>query len=667
MYMSVNSTSSTSGANMLRITGMASGIDTDATVKAMVSSYQLKVDKESQAKQTLQWKQEVYRDIIKDIKGLQDYFDTLSSKFILSEKSFNTNSASSANSSIFSGTPSSNAKTGNYKVKVTQLAEQAKIEGSPKNSIIKVTDNANWNGKTIDFGAKGKIDLEAVADSNTSGSLTDEIVANINKQVSDNSQLKGKISASYVNDGTNEYIKFTNLSTDSITINKYVAVPASITTATEITEDIPINSGISSTSKLTELGFASGNTINFDLNYGSTTKNVSLTVGDSSTLQNLVDQVNSATGGSVILNIDDVTGKLSFQSKDYGSSSGLTITDKNSNIDKLGFTSGSTGIGKDALVEITAPGETTATTTTQSSNEFTSNGITYSLLGKGESTLTVSSNTDTVVSNMKKFIEDYNSVISTIQTKLTEKKNSDYAPLTDAQKQSMSDDQIKAWEAKAKVGILKNDGYLQNLMTQFRGTFFSPVYTSYDKTNVDVGKISLSFGSYGAGAIGIETSSDYTDGGKIVLKDETKLKDAIENNIEDFKKLFIGDSESDLETNESYIGSKKYNEDGIFRRIDTIMRDYVASPGVGKDGTYSLSGSMNIFVNKQYDFSLSGISSKNTLPDQIYRKLLNVSDLQDKLSTAETRYYNQFAQLEKAMNAMNSQMSYLSSQLGTSG
>lgn len=664
--MSVNSTSSTSSANMLRITGMASGIDTDSTVKAMVSSYQFKVDKADQAKQTLQWKQEIYRDIIKDIKGLQDYFDPISSKYILSQKTFNTNTATNTESSIFSGTPSASAKTGNYKVKVLQLAEKAKIESESKSSIVKVTDSAKWNGKTIDFGTYGKIDLESITgDSNGNESITDEIVANINKQIASSSQLKGKIAASYVKNESGEYIKFTNLSTDSITINKYVADPASVTTVEDITGNTSINNGITSTAKLTDLGFSSGDTINFDLTYGTTSTNISLTVNSSSTLQELMEQVNTKTESAVTLSIDDATGKLSFQSKEYGSSAGLTITDKNSNINKLGFTSGSTGIGKDALVEITAPGEL-AVTTTQSSNEFTANGVTYNLLGKGESTLTVSSNTDTVVSNIKKFIEDYNSLITKINTKLTEKKNKDYAPLTDAQKESMSEDQIKAWEAKAKVGILRNDGYLQNLMTQLRGSFYSPVYSSYDSNNADTGKISLNFGTYGSGAVGIETSTDYTDGGLIVVKDETKLKEIIQNNIEDFKKLFIGNSTSTLGTNENYVGSKKYNEDGIFKRIDNIIRDYVAAPGLGKDGTYSLSGYMNIFVNKQYDFSNSGSASKNTLPDQIYAKLLSVSKFEDQLTAAETRYYNQFAQLEKAMNTMNSQMSYLSSQLGTS-
>lgn len=105
-----SSNSSTSSANLLRISGMASGIDTDSVVKSMVSNYQAKIDKANQAKQTLQWKQEAYRDIIKDVKGLQDYFDPLSSKYIMSGNSLNVNTAASNDASIVSATSGSTAK-----------------------------------------------------------------------------------------------------------------------------------------------------------------------------------------------------------------------------------------------------------------------------------------------------------------------------------------------------------------------------------------------------------------------------------------------------------------------------------------------------------------------------------------------------------------------------
>ncbi|MZK49891.1 flagellar filament capping protein FliD [Clostridium beijerinckii] len=657
--------SSTSSANLLRISGMASGIDTDSVVKSMVSSYQTKIDKANQEKQLVQWKQEAYRDIIKDVKGLQEYFDPLSSKYILSGKSLNINSAASDDNSVVSATAVSTAKAGTYKVSVSKLATQASIDGTYKDSILTAS---SLQGKDLKFTVNSgsiPIDLGTVT-----GNTTVELVSNINSAIA-KSSLNGKITASYVKEGNTEYVKFTQDSSDTDKIQLLTA------NNSYLSKDVTINGGISSASKLmSDLSFTKGNA-SFKLTSGNNDFTVSLNVDENTTMQNLADAVNSATSGAITMNIDDNTGKISFQSKSYGSSSNISITNistsKSNVINNLGISDsagtsdkiiGTAGI--DAMVSITEPGQTTETTTTQSSNKFTINGVSYNIVSTDSANVTVTANSDTVVTNMKNFITDYNAVISKINTKLTEKKNSDYPPLTDAQKESMSDTQITAWETKAKVGILRNDDNLSQLMTQLRGIFSSPVYSSYNSSDTSTGKISLSFGQYGSNAIGIDTSTDVTDGGQLVIKDETKLKDAIENNLDDFKKLFIGSSDSKLGTNESYVGSEKYKEDGIFKRMDTILRDYVAAPGVGEDGTYTLSGSMNIFVNKQYDYSTTGSGGKNTLPDQVYNETLSISRLKTQMSDAENRYYKKFTALETALSNLNSQQSTLSSLLGTS-
>lgn len=676
-----SSNSSTSSKNLMRISGMASGIDTDAVVKSMVSNYQTKIDKANQAKQMLQWKQESYKTIIKEVKGLQEYFDVSSSKYILSSNALNSNTTVSDEPSILSANAGADTKAGTYKVSVSQLAEQAKVEGSYKNSLIELdTSNikTNWEGKILKFSA-GSINIGSIEDlDGKSGITADELVAEVNKQIANSNDIKDKIFASYVNDGNASYIKFTKLSSDDITLKESdnTSIP-DITSALGAGKTMTMNSGISSSSKLTDLGFQVGTDISFALN--SDTPNITLSVTSDTTLKSLIDKVNSATSGAVTLNVDSTTGKISFQSSKYGSISSVNIKDTsgtNNVISTLGISTDAavtsvTKAGKDAIVAITAPNQTSKITTTQTSNKFTMDGISYNLVDKGDANVTVTSDSDKVVTNMKNFIKDYNTVITDINTKLTEKKNTDYPPLTDSQKESMSEDQINAWESKAKVGILRNDDFLSKLATELRGVFSSPVYSNYEKSNTNTGIISLSFGQYGSNAVGLDTSSKIADSGKLVLQNETKFKDAIQNNFEDFKKLFIGTSSSSLVKDaagneEAYIGSKKYKEDGIFKRMDLILRDYVAAPGIGEDGNYTLSGSMNIFVNKQYDYGVSGGSSKNTLPDQVYNKSVIITNLNKQMSAAETRYYNKFTALETAMNKLNSQQSSLSSMLGTS-
>ncbi|MDR3593984.1 flagellar filament capping protein FliD [Clostridium sp.] len=666
---STSSGSSTASSSVLRITGMASGIDTDAVVKSMVSDYQAKIDKANQAEQTLQWQQDAYRTIITGIKGLQEYFDPLSSKYILSSNSFDTNTATNSNSSVVSATASSSAKTGTYAVTVGNLATQASIEGTPVSSLVQVNNLSNWTNSPnkLAFDDNGtEVDL-----SNITGTTTQGLVDNINSQIA-SSALNGKVTASYVKEvtssgTTNEYIKFTQASSNTDTIN----IDSSKTTGIlDVKNNTPITTGISSSMALSTL---SSNPISFSLSYdsASTTTPVSIVSSSTDTLQSLMDKVSSATNGAVTMSIDDSTGKISFQTKNSGSTSALTITD-NGNLSALGIatTTNSTGgtaksSGTDANVTITEPGGSQVTTT-ESSNNFTTNGVTYNLVGTGTANTTVTSNTDAVVANIKSFVTDYNTIISTINTKLTEKKDSAYPPLTDAQKASMSADQITAWNAKAQVGVLRNDDNLQNLMTQLRGAL-APVYNSYSSTNPSTGEVALSFGSYGTSAVGLDTSNDYTDGGKLVITDPTKLADAITNNPDDFKKLFIGTSSTPLDTTKSYVGSQTYQEDGIFTRMSNILTSFVGDPGIGTDGTSTLSGTMNIFVNKQFDFSSTGYTSgQNTIPDQIYQQTVNITNLNTQMSDAEDRYYAKFSALESAMNTLNSQQSTLTSMLGSS-
>ena len=62
--------------NSNRITGLATGMDIDEMVTNMITGEQSKVDKAEQKKQTQVWQQEIYRDVIKDVKGLYDkYFN----------------------------------------------------------------------------------------------------------------------------------------------------------------------------------------------------------------------------------------------------------------------------------------------------------------------------------------------------------------------------------------------------------------------------------------------------------------------------------------------------------------------------------------------------------------------------------------------------------------
>lgn len=589
-------TSTTSSTNTMRITGMATGLDTDAMVKAMTANIQNKIDKENQEKQIAQWKQDMYRDIIKDVKGLQDYFDQASSKYILGSNKFNPVNITNSNESIASLSATSTAQAGNYKIDVTTLAQPALLQGNP------------------------------------------------------------------------------------------------------IEKD---KNGVSTTSatKLVDLDVKETSVLTFTINNQSDdTKKPQVTVDSTTTVKDVLDAINNnddMKSQGITASFDELTKKFIFSTKNSGEASTLSVslsttnTDTPSDVGKLGLSTlldtndkevkpGDPPVsGKDAKFTLTYPDGRIAKDLTQTSNQFTANGIIFNLKTVGTADVTITkNNADAIVDNLKKFTDDYNNLIDKIQGKLTEKKQFSYKPLTDDQKKDMKDADITSWETKAKQGLLKDDDNLENLLGDLKSAFSDNIFTNFDTSkgqyNQDpASKLSLHVGSFDNKAIGIDTSSDFSNLGKIEIKDPEKLKDAISNHIEEFTQLFIGKSSAslkDLSTglNKQYKGSEKYYEDGIFTRMDNIIRSYAGDPGIGKDGTSTVKGILNIYANKQYDFSMTGYSSQNTLPDQIYGKVRSVTDLAGKLKDAQDRYYKKFSALETAMNNMNSQMNSFKSQMGIS-
>lgn len=305
-------------------------------------------------------------------------------------------------------------------------------------------------------------------------------------------------------------------------------------------------------------------------------------------------------------------------------------------------------VGEDAKVTIENPAGTSVTLF-QSKNSFTIDGITYNLNAETASSInfTVAQNVDESFNKISKFIDSYNEMIDKINTIIKQKKNYDYKPLTDEQKKNMSEDSIKAWEEKAKEGLLKGDTELGNILYQLRSAFYEKVEG-----------VNTSFSKY---EIGIETSSDVTEGGKIVISDPDKLKDALRNNGQEVLNLFIQKSSNvptytrDLANSQR---TQRHEEEGIFNRLNDIINDYVTT-------SRDKMGNKGILLEKagiEKDASLF----LNLFSKQIEEKNKAIQELNSKLIEKENRYYQQFARLEEMMNNMNSQSNWLAQQLGMS-
>lgn len=272
------------------------------------------------------------------------------------------------------------------------------------------------------------------------------------------------------------------------------------------------------------------------------------------------------------------------------------------------------------------------TTITSSSNTFSIDGLdiratntfnTGSATAEGGVSFTASADTEKVTETVKKFIEAYNAMVDEVRTQATTRPDSNYKPLTEDQKNEMNENSIKNWENKAKEGILYNSSALKDLDNATQGIFSSMMMNgvSYD----DLEKIGISF------------SDDYTAGGKIVF-DEEKFKTAMDSDPEKVSDLFTGTH-------------------GIVNTIDSTLSTY-ATRYASRNGN-----SYGVLIEEAGSEKLSLTLTNNSIYKELKDMQETITNLQSQLSTEQDRYISQFTQMERLINQMNSQSSYLS-QLG---
>lgn len=657
---SVNSTSTV--GNVIRITGLATGLDVDATVKKLMTAEQLKIDKAKQSQQKVQWQQDAYKDIIKDVQSLQSsFFDVNSAdSCMISSTSYSALDVTSTNTAIGTMTAGVGAQVGNYTLQVVQTAAGANYTNkiTSNNGSVSLTSKLSTIGATGAMSGKLALSLNingGVANATNGGKAVNITLDNTGgtSTVNDllnaiNTQGGGLVNASY-----SELTQKFTLTTVATGNNVSMAIDSSSSTglsqminptAAAYTNSITSNDGttITGSSKLSEMGTAinmkvAALNLNLDLGGGQTV-NVSLdNSGDNKTMNDLISQINTAGVGKVSASFNPLTNNISFQNllNNQSVSIGSGTTAEMYNV-ITSVTSGKQGNNADVF--ITPPGQSTAVEVkNQTSNGFTIDGMSYNISTTGTTTLGVVQDTQKVYDKFTNFLTKYNALMDKINTKLTDKKDPNYPPLTDDQKASMTTDQIANWNAKAQTGVLRNDSKLQQLFSDLKGAFADPI-----------SGVSLQIGKYGSNSFGLDISSDMANPGEVHIVDPLSFRNAIEENPSQFLNFFTKVSASTNSTT-------NYNESGVFQRIQKSLNS-----NVGIVNTISTSAILTQYASYQDSFSNFGGTGLNTLMDQLYQKNLAITNLNTEYSTMQTSYYNKFSALETAMSKLNAQSSTLS-------
>lgn len=259
----------------------------------------------------------------------------------------------------------------------------------------------------------------------------------------------------------------------------------------------------------------------------------------------------------------------------------------------------------------------------RNSNTFSIDGVSIKLLqtteqsGETNIELNTTQNTNKIVDAVSSFIKEYNSMIEKLNGLIGEDAAyKSYPPLTSAQKAEMSEREIELWEAKAKIGLVRRDDTLTNLLANMRSILYSRVSNS-------------KFALYDLGI----TTGDWENKGKLVMENPpTALLAALENDPAEIEKLFNNAN------------------DGLAVKFNQVISS-AAKISSGSPGTL---------------VKLAGAAILSTSNSSMDHQIKDIDDVLDNLANLyekeKNRYWNQFNTMEALISEMNSMSSWLSSQ-----
>ncbi|WP_105616942.1 flagellar filament capping protein FliD [Vallitalea okinawensis] len=371
-------------------------------------------------------------------------------------------------------------------------------------------------------------------------------------------------------------------------------------------------------STLSAGAFASSDDITLKVSTDGGTTETEVTINKDDTMAEVVEKLNTVSGINV--SFDDEFDTLFFATEDTGADQTIQINTSDADGDQLlqafgfGLVNTATGTTGDNL-QFTYQGETFET----SDNNVSINGMEISFTGTGTTNVVIEQDVDAIYNEIKSFIESYNELITYINEKVYADDADGYEPLTDEEKESMTDDQIEIWEDTIKDSLLRRDSTLMSLTTSMR--------EDLTNENASAGSTFESLSMLGI------VTGDYTERGLLHINGdeddplygalENDLKEAIESDPEEVAKLF------------SQIAEDIYND----------LTDRMAST--------DLSSAFTIYNDKQMDSDIEDIEDE-------------MEDMEDYLIMIEDRYYSQFTAMEQAIMQLNQQSASLTSMLGGS-
>ncbi len=322
---------------------------------------------------------------------------------------------------------------------------------------------------------------------------------------------------------------------------------------------------------------------------------------------------------------DETNGRFFISAKESGADNDFSLSDTGGALEMLKLVDhkdddpeGAVKLeGKNARIKLNGA------TFESSSNTFNVNGLTITAKEKTNGAVSINTDTDydAVYDKIKAFIKDYSELINEMDKLYNAPANKGYDPLTDEEKEALSESEIKKWEDKVNESLFRRDGTLSSVSNVLKTAMLQ---------TFDVDGTTYSLSSFGIGTLSYFTAAD-----------NERNAYHIDGDPDD------SDTSGNPDKLKAAIAANPEAVAGFFQKLAANMSDQL-----GKLSASSSTRSFgNFYDDKQMKSDLEKYESKVTKWD-------------DYVKSIEERYYKQFSKMEAAMTKLNSQQSYISSMFG---
>ena len=567
----------------MRVSGLNSGLDTDAIVQELVSAYSKKTEKYEKEQTKLGWKQEIWKGLNTKVNSL--YKSVGDMRF---SSAYSTKKTTSSDTTKATVSASGASVTGTQKLHIISTAQSGYLTGGVLNRVKPGKDkdgNDDWkvrsDTKLTDLGYGGKETSFKITtwDESKQKEVQKDIKVTSDSTVND---VLKQLQEAGLNASIDEDNGRIFLSSKTTGLHSNFLIEAA--TAKSV-PDMDENGNV-------KLG-ADGNPLMKDIDLSDDEKEAS------KILLNLLGLDSSETATNRATKIEGSDARIVLN--------GVEFTNNSNNFTVNGLSIAVSGVTDVASDVLDAYGR-----------------IDFSKL-KDDTAITLTTAVDSqgIYDKVKDFLTNYNNIINEITKLYNADSAKDYEPLTDDEKDQMSDTEIEKWETKIKDSLLRRDNSLGTLMNAM---------TSAMNRGITINGRDYALSSFGISTLGYLNSVKNEQNAYHIDGDEDD-----ENTSSKEDKLMAAITE-DPDTVVEYMKQLSKN---LYDAIDKQM--------AGND----LRTRYSIYNDKELDKQYNN-----------YTK--TIKEWEEKVSDKEEYYYKQFSHMETALSKLQSQTSSLSGLLGTS-